>query len=153
MRDWHHNGWMPMGIDRGGNRRNYTIDAYGELETSDPVSLRMACYLLHGVHFGFQLPLAAREMKELWDYTGQQGDEYEPGSWGGHLVFSKAYNRDGMKVLTWGTEILVTNSFIKRYADEAWAVVDSLDAWRSKQTIDVVALIARLRQITSKVNV
>lgn len=147
MRDWKHHGWN-LGI------RNYTISAYGELEPNDPAQLRAACYLLHGVHFGFSLPGAAQYMTDsgVWDYHGETGQNWEPGSWGGHLVFSKAYTKGGMKVLTWGREILVTDAFINRYADEAWAVVDSLDAWKTKQTIDVAKLQQSLSQISSRVN-
>lgn len=147
LRDWHHSGWMNAG-------RNYTIDAYGEIMPNDPVQLRMGIYLLHGVHFGFSLPSAAQAMTDagVWDYNGETGPEWEPGSWGGHLVFSKAYTVKGCKVLTWGREVLATNNFIKKYADEAWSVVDSLDAWKSKQTINIPALISELQQITSKVN-
>lgn len=147
LRNWHHSGWIS-------GSHNYTIDAYGELEPNDPLQLRMGVYLLHGVHFGFSLPDAAKVMTRngVWDYNGETGPEWEPGSWGGHLVFSKAYTKRGCKVLTWGEEVLVTDNFIKRYADEAWSVVDSLDAWKSKQTIDVPALTKKLREITSKVN-
>jgi hypothetical protein len=154
LRNWHHSGWMTSGIDRSGSRRNYTIDAYGELEPNDPVQLRMGIYLLHGVHFGFSLPAAAKVMTRngVWDYNGETTPDYEPGSWGGHLVYSKAYVKQGCKVLTWGREVLVTDNFIKKYADEAWSVVDSLDAWKSKQTIDVPALTKQLQQITSKIN-
>lgn len=147
MRNWHHSGWSVGG-------KLYGISAYGELEPNDPHQLRMACYSLHGIHFGFSLPLAARAMtsQKLWDYKGETGPEWEPGSWGGHLVFSKSYTKRGFRVLTWGHEILATDAFISRYCDEAWSVVDSLDSWQVKQTIDVVKLQERLGQISSKVN-
>lgn len=141
MRDWRANGFQV-------SNRNYKIVAYGELEPNDRTQLRMASYVLHGIHFGFWLPNAAQRMNKVWDWNGEVGAEWQPGSWGGHLVFSKKFNPDGHEILSWGEKIFVTNAFIERYCDEAWAVVDSLDNWRVKQTIDVPALIASLHQIS-----
>lgn len=147
MRNWRNTGWQV-------GKRNYSIDAYGELDTNDPEQLRMAIYVLHGVHLGFWLPLAARRMTQegIWDYSGQTGPEWEPGSWGGHLVYSKAFTTSTLEVLTWEMKVRVTNDFIRKYADEAWAVVDSFDSWRVKQTIDVAALVKALQQISGHVN-
>jgi hypothetical protein len=154
MRDWHHNGFHVDGIDKVRWPRAYEIAAYGELEPTDEQQLRAACYLMHGVHFGLWLPRAAQQMTRegVWHYDGQTGPEWEAGSWGGHLVYSKAFNPDAMEILTWGEKVMVTNEFLAKYCDEAWAVVDNLDSWRVKQTIDVKALTATLRQITSKVD-
>lgn len=143
MHDWRHNGWVV-------NKRNYTIAAYGELDPAYPEQLRMACYVLHGIHFGFWLPIATQQMGKTWDYNGESGTDWQPGSWGGHLVYSKAFDENGFQVLSWGEEFHVTNNFIGKYCDEAWGVVDSFDSWRTRQTIDIAALIAKLRQISSK---
>lgn len=150
MRDWHNSGY-----DTAYKNRNYKIAAYGELDPEDGLQLRTSCYLLHGIHFGFWLPTAAQAMTRngIWDYQGQTGPEWQPGSWGGHCVYSKKFDPDSMSVLTWGREVQVSNSFIQKYADEAWAVVDSLDPWRkSDMILDVSRLEKELAQITSKVN-
>lgn len=147
LRQWKNEGW-----DIGG--KNYKIAAYGELDPADFQQLKSATYFLHGVTFGFALPNAAQAMTDAgkWDYNGETSPDFAPGSWGGHCVFSKAYTREGMKVLTWGREILVTWNFIKKYCDEAWAVVDALDTWKIRQTIDVTKLTEELGQISHKVN-
>lgn len=154
MREWKNTGLATDG--RAGIRspRSYTIAAYGELDPHDGKQLRMATYVLHGIHFGFWLPRAAQGMTNagVWDYNGETGDDWEPGSWGGHCVFSKAFDENSMEVLTWAMKVKVTDSFIKKYCDECWAVVDSLDSWRTKQTIDVTKLTEQLHSITSKVN-
>jgi hypothetical protein len=142
MRDWRNSGWTI-------NNRNYTIAAYGELKPGDRQQLRMASYTLHGVHLGFSLPISTQKMGSVWDYTGQSGSEWRPGSWGGHLVFSKRFTADGLEILTWGEKVFVTNEFIEKYCDEAWAVVDSFDSWRIKQTIDVNKLIQQISEISS----
>jgi hypothetical protein len=68
------------------------------------------------------------------------------------LVYSKAFSPEGLFILTWGEEVFVTNKFIERFCDEAWAVVDSLDSWRTKQTIDVPKLLSELQQVSGRVN-
>lgn len=145
MRDWRNNGWALR-------ERNYKIAAYGEVEPTNRVQLRMAIYIFHGIHLGLWLPVAAQRMGNKWDYQGGSGQEWQPGSWGGHLVYAKKFGPEGLYVMTWGEEVLLTNSFVEKYCDEAWAVVDDLDNWRSKQTIDVSALEAQLAQISGHVN-
>jgi hypothetical protein len=149
MRDWRKNGFTTTYKDR-----NYKIDAYGELDISDIAQLRMATYILHGIHFGIQLPVAAQTMtnQSKWDYTGQTGNAWTPGSWGGHCVYAKKFTAKSIFVKTWGMEIEITNAFIERYADEAWGVVDSLDAWRKSSHFNVALLEQELAQITSKVD-
>jgi hypothetical protein len=143
MRDWRENGFRV-------NNQNFKIAAYGELEPSDDNQLRAASYTLHGIHFGFWLPRAVEREITVWDWNGETGPDWQPGSWGGHLVYSKAYNRDGHEVLSWGKKIFVTNNFIEHYCDEAWAVVDSLDSWRVKQVLDVDKLVETLSEISDK---
>lgn len=147
MRNWRNNGWQTPYVDR-----SYKIAAYGELDPHDGDQLRRANYALHGIHLGFWLPRAAQHMGNVWDYNGESTPEWKPGSWGGHLVYSKAYDKDTIEVLSWGMKIKVTTSFIDRYCDEAWAVVDNFDSWRVKQTIDVEAMKAKLSQISSNVD-
>jgi hypothetical protein len=146
--------WRKLGFLTAYKERDYKIDAYGELDTHDPQQLREGIYLLHGIHFGFALPAAAQEMTNngVWDYKGETGSEWEPGSWGGHCVYAKKYTPESIYVLTWGMEIEVTNAFVHKYADEAWGVVDSLDAWRKTGHFNVDAMESDLSQISTKVN-
>lgn len=147
MRDWRGSGFMV------GNR-NYSICAFGELEPSDEQQLRKAIYLLNGIHMGFWLPQAAQAMTDqgFWDYQGQSGSEWSPGSWGGHLVYAKKYEPGSISVLTWGREVKVSDAFVEKYCDEAWAVVDNFNSWKIKQTIDVEKLKKHLRDIGAKVD-
>lgn len=148
LRDWRSNGWDLKSSSRSALRK-YRVEAFGELDVQDTEQQKSAIYVLHGAQFGYWLPRAAQQMTRdgAWDYKGQTGPEWQPGSWGGHLVYSKQYNPSGFVVKTWGMNVLVTEAFHKKYCDEAWAVVDSLDAWRSHPEIDVVGLMARLKEI------
>lgn len=145
FRDWRR-GWQVEST-----RRNYTIAAYGELENDNPQMLRQAIYLLHGIHLGFDLPITAQRMTRngLWEVKPYdiETPEGQPGSWGGHCVFAKAYDADTVEILTWGMKIKVTDDFIKAYCDEAWSVVDSFDSWRETHFFDVMSLVTYLREI------
>lgn len=144
MRQWKNEGWK-IGA------RGYTIHAYGELSPQNHDQLRMGCYALAGIQFGFNLPWAMRGKKE-WVYNGETGGEWEPGSWGGHCVYGLGYGASGFIVKTWGMDVKVNWDFIDKYADEAWAVVDMADSWRVKQTIDVEKLDAQLHSISPSVD-
>lgn len=140
-------GWRKSGFPFRG--RDYKVAAFGELDPHHGDQLRAAVFLLHGVQFGFALPQACQNMGATWDYPINKptGPEWQPGTWGGHAVFSKRYDSGGMEVLTWGQHVYVTNSFIDRYCDEAWAVVDSFDQWRKRPEIDVSGIIQHLTDI------
>lgn len=154
MKQWKNQGWTLSGKSGVRSSRCYTIAAYGELEPQDHEQLKMGIYALHGAHMGFWLPTAVQSQTAngRWDYNGESGPEWQPGSWGGHLVYSKRYDENGVYVITWGQEVLVTWNFVDKYCDESWAVVDNLDSWRTKQTINVPALMKELQQISHKVN-
>jgi hypothetical protein len=137
---WRHDGWTVHG-------HNYTIDAFGELEPSNFKQLRLACYLLHGIEFGFALPRSAQSQTHQGYWDVSEGPDSVPGSWGGHAVFAKRYDANNFYVLTWGREIRVSNAFVARYADEAWAVVDSLNKWRKHDGFNIAALEKYLDQI------
>jgi hypothetical protein len=149
-------GW-DLDFSKSDPPRTYRIAAYGELDPHNFWQLQAAMYFLHGVQFGFWLPETAQDTlndeNPVWDYI-QTGDHRErPGSWGGHLVYGKAYFSDGsFEVLTWGMKVKVTQAFISRYCDEAWAVVDDFDQWRHQRILDVEALKNRLREIGASVS-
>lgn len=148
-RDWRNNGYQIAY-----NNRNYKIDAYGEIDPADHELVRLTTYLLHGTQWGFWLPAAAQKMTNsgLWDYNGQSGPSWKPGSWGGHCVYAKKFTANSIFVKTWGMEIEVTNAFVDRYADEAWGVVDNLDEWRKTGHLDVAAMEKELAEVTSKID-
>lgn len=144
LKYWRNTGWMV-------NKKNYKIAAYGELDPADTYQLRQAIYLLHGIQFGFALPAAVHGNTSLWDVGGTE-PEWRPGSWGGHLVYAKAYDEKTFEILSWGEKIRVTDAFVRRYCDEVWAVVDSLDPWKKRPEFDVTALEKILHDIGAKVS-
>lgn len=150
MRNWRNIGWTLDFTKKPNDARVYKIDAFGELEPNDFEQVKAATYLLHGVQFGFWLPRAVQGNFTLWDYNGESGPEWQPGSWGGHLVYSKAYEGDEVEILTWGFKVRVTKRFIAKFADEAYAVVDSWNTWRKSKEIDVEGMKQHLRDIGAR---
>lgn len=144
--------WRNSGFDRTAEKPYHTfkIAAYGELDPLDDHQLRAAIYLLKGIHFGFALPITAQDQTDQGKWDVVNGPGSEAGSWGGHAVFSDKYDEDGIYVWTWEREIYVTNAFIHKYCDEAWAVVDDFDAWRSSDHLDVKGMIGKLHDIGAK---
>lgn len=142
--------WRHVGIKVvAKNGKFYRIAAFGELNAKNHEELRAACFGLGGIYFGFSLPMTAQKQtqnKEPWDNLGDVAGA-EPGSWGGHAVYAKAYVPGGFEVLTWGMRQFVTNAFIDRYADEVWAVVDDWDNAKHSRYLDADRLTAYLRGI------
>lgn len=148
LKQWR-NGWTPDSL--AGSEYTYSIDAYGFIDPSNESLLRLASYLFNGVLLGIWLPVTAQAQTEAggpWDYVPSAGWEAEPGSWGGHAVLSKRYDDENIYVLTWGTEIRVTNAFVKEYVDEAYVAVESFRAWQTyKHVFDVSKLIQTMNDI------
>lgn len=142
IRDWRTNGWE---IKSHAGTRNYRIAGFGQLNPLDRKQLRLACYLLHGIQLGFNLPISAQDQTDQGYWDVAEGADAEPGSWGGHLVASFGYDFENFYVITWGKKVRVTNAFIEKYCDEAWAVVDSLDEWR--EAFDVEGMKTKLKEI------
>lgn len=143
-------GWNIPNMYKKG--RTYGIEAYGELAKTDREQLRAAAFLLNGIQFGIGLPRTAYQQfrdGQAWDDTGTDAAEAQPWTWGGHLVYAKSYDEGGFKCITWGQEVYMTNRFIERYCDEAWAVVDKLNS--ASKYIDVAKLMKYLRDIGARV--
>jgi hypothetical protein len=119
--------------------RPFTIDAFTKVNQSNLQEVKQAIYLsqAHGVKFCMNLPLAFAYMTTArWDLPAGKtltGD-WAPGSWGGHSMTATGYTADGIIwPTTWNEpDGLITWAAFAAYCDEAYLVIDSLDAWRKK---------------------
>lgn len=149
LKDWRNSGWeIPRTMRSRKRLLTQTIAAYGEIQPRNKEQLRAALYGLNGVQMGLDLPLTAMHQWRSgteWDVVPSVAPETKPGSWGGHLVYCKAYDTSGVYCLTWGREVYMTNAFVDFYCDEAWAVVDSFE--RADRVADVQKIIQYLRDI------
>lgn len=139
------NYWRQTGI--AGDQ----IIAYAYVDPQNLDHVRAAIYLFGGVYTGIALPKSAQG-QPVWDVVGdgKTGDS-QPGSWGGHAVPYLAYSPDGLKTVTWGAVLGLTNAFHLAYCDELYAPIsaDFLAAGKTPAGFDLAALQADLTAITT----
>lgn len=128
--------WRKTGI------AGHKIEAYAYLDPKDLGLLRAAIYLFGGVYVGIGLPKTAQG-QAVWDVVGDgaTGDS-APGSWGGHAVPYVAYDAAGLKTVTWGAVLGLTDAFHLAYCDEVYVPL-SLDFFKdghSPAGFDAIAL-------------
>lgn len=102
---------------------------------------------------GLWLPRSAAEQwakGQAWHSIPTDHPDNQPGSWGGHLVYCKRYDENGVLCITWGREVYMTNAFVERYCDECWAVVDDLSGKMSRY-LDVAAMKKHLTDVGATV--
>ncbi len=105
-------------IDAHGNR--HRIAAYLALEPGNLEHLYQATYLFGVAGIGLQLPATAvAQSKEgqAWDVVAGAPIE------GGHYVPLVGRQAAGLHVISWGTDQVMSETFLKRYCDEAIAYV------------------------------
>ncbi len=137
------------------NRRKYNIYAFGQIHAADREEVAATIYLLGGAQFGLDLPLSAEDQfraGEPWRVV--PGYKAKRGSLGGHLVYGKKFEvkgcgGEGVSVITWGKEQLMTWDFLEYYCDEAFAVVDNRNRWLKSSTLDVEKLDGYLRGVVT----
>jgi hypothetical protein len=132
MKTWHRQGWDL-------NDKNYKIILYGEIEPNERDLLRTAAFLFRGIHIGLWLPRAV-ENKLAWDFNGENGDEWKPGSLGGILAYCHGYDQHGYEIVYGGSKIRVSNEFVEKFSDECWVCLESLDYW-AQQVLDIPSLL------------
>lgn len=149
LKDWR-SGW-PLTFSKA-KATTYKITAFGSLSPRDRAELRAAAYLLNGIQLGLWLPNSAKYQwrnGQEWDDIGTNDWQAQPGSWGGHLVYAKHFDQGGIYCITWGTEHYMTNRFIERYCDEAWAVVDALEG--KSKFLDVDKMLKHLQDVGAQI--
>lgn len=142
LKRWRKEGWTVAG-------KVYKVDAFASINPRNHADTMAAVFLLTGIGCGLRLPKSAQaqwQNGKTWDVVS--GDAGRSGSWGGHYVHVPAYNATGPVCVTWGKRQQMTWAFWDKYCDEAYGIVDALDAWVSKPGIDVAKLKKYLDEIT-----
>jgi len=123
--------WSKVGYpvtDAAGTVDKHRIAAYTLVNPRNMRLQKAAIYLFGGLYSGVALPAIAQEMGDHWMLPSDLGDPYaQPGSWGGHCVWTVSYDANGVKVVSWGQLITVDWNFIAHYFDEQWAILSSQD--------------------------
>ena len=100
------------------------IGAWAQVNAKRPEQLRQCIYLFEFCFMSLALP-AALQVATIWDIPAGQrlGDDWKPGSWGGHEVAGVDYDEQGVWVITWGQRLLATWAFLAAYCDLPIAVL------------------------------
>src|SRR5208283_2701894 len=107
-----------------------------------------AVYLLYGAYIGIQVPQSAMDQFNAGQpWTIVLGSPIE----GGHCIYIVGYNATGPVCITWGKKQQMDWNFFDTYCDEAYVVIDSLDAWINPATdpLDITKLEGYIQAITN----
>jgi hypothetical protein len=138
--------------------RPHTIDAYVALNPRNLEELKKAIFVsgAHGIKVCFNLP-AAWSNTLFWDIP--EGalpiEQFEPGSWGGHSMFSPAYDEEGLILPhTWNLpDGKITWRGVAQYCDEAYLIIDSVNAWKKRKAASAInfkALVSAVNEVSSQ---
>lgn len=127
---WRRVGWRP-------GLRIHKIQAFATLDPTNPIDFKLAIYGDLGCEIGVALPTSAmRELQAGKPWTQTKGPGSAWGSLGGHAIYAKGYNRDGLILETWGMEQFASWAWIKKYCDESFAVIDAINTKRKRLLFD-----------------
>lgn len=154
--------WRTVGFSPR-NDRTYTIDAFAQINSKNVDEIKAALWQFKLIKICFLLPWAWSSVgvegydpnPGVWDVG--EGDDYEVGSWGGHSMSADAYDEEGLWVIhTWyegprQARQKVTWDAVRKYADEAYSLVDSFNTWRQRRAVefDLQALAEDVADVTS----
>jgi len=125
-------GWMIR-------KRPYRLAMFGEIEPLERDLIRTLIYVFRGCHFGLWLPNAVVGEIHRWEWNGENGENWKPGSAGGIAAYCKAYTPTHYELIVDGFLIWASNEFIEKFSDECWVAVETLDYW-SHQILDIRSL-------------
>jgi hypothetical protein len=147
--------------------RPITIDAFTQVNVRDRDEVKAAIALSGkwGIKVCLNLPAAyqAFEPPAAWDAPpdGKFTGDWEPGSWGGHSLAADAYDDRGVRLChSWydGPGVvyhqMITWAGLAAYADEAYWLLDSVDAWRKRPAsqraaVDLKGIVKAVNKVSS----
>lgn len=127
-------GWTAAG-------RIYSIHSFAEVSPQDARQVKEAAIVGRGLQVALRLPISAAHQIDAgqpWDIVA--GPDSQADSWGGHMVYLKGYDADGVLLWTWGKVQRATYRWLAAYSDFCAIVVDDIDRVSANGDIDAAAL-------------
>jgi hypothetical protein len=111
--------WLNIGIPDSSGKL-HRVAAFLSLDLSTPDEILYALYLFGGVMLGIQVPQSAMNQFD----QGQPWSVVDANSpiLGGHAIVLVA-KREDLEIVTWGQLQKMMEDFLRKYGDEAWAVL------------------------------
>jgi hypothetical protein len=122
--------WRKRGWDAAG--QNFKIKAFAKLDQGDHEQIKLMIYINLGVGLGFFLPDSARAQfrdGQPWVVTRDKAQH-------GHYVYVPGYTKNGPVCITWGRKQQISWTFVDRYSDEAYVIIDNVDTPEKKRNLD-----------------
>jgi hypothetical protein len=119
------NYWRRVGIGREKDQTRHQTFAFAAVDWRDLAEATMAHYVFGGLKVCAGLPLSASDqMRAGKDWEVASGSRARWGSWGGHSMYSHAYDlKRGLAVWTWGREQWMSWPWVMKYVDEVYCVI------------------------------
>src|SRR5215831_10438559 len=126
LSEWRQKGWKV-------GKKTYKIQAYAEVNHNSRDEMKQAIFADVGVGLGLQLPKSAQQQIQTGQpWTVTSGPDAKVGSWGGHYVYVPGYTKQGPVCVTWGRKQQITWAWLAKYCDEAYAIFDAKDSFKTK---------------------
>jgi len=131
-----------------------TIAGYAPLDHRNEIELKQGVAFLGGAYLGIACPSSAQEQfaeqqrtDKMIPWTVVPGAQIE----GGHCIVAVGYTAIGLLCVTWGSIVEVTWTFLRKYLEEAWAIVSHELAEKGTDTLglNLAALQSDLAGIAS----
>jgi hypothetical protein len=111
LNDWRKNG---VGDDK--------IGAFTEVNIKKEAEIKAAIYLFNGLYIGVALPKSAEDQFNAGKpWTVVKGSQIL----GGHCVVLIGYDEQYYYTITWGSIVKIEKSWLKKYMDEAYAIISN----------------------------
>jgi hypothetical protein len=138
---WRKPGWRAA-------KERFKIKAFAQVDQSTRQEIKRAVFMDIGVGLGFTLPDAAiTQFHAGKPWTVVRGPSSRPNPRNGHYVYVPGYTKTGPVCVTWGSKQQMSWAFLKKYCDEAYAIIDAVDTAKKKRNLDVKKINAFLASV------
>lgn len=124
---------------------NGLVEAFLQLDHSNPDEVHAGMLNFHGVFIGCQLEADAEQQYdagEPWNITADDPPQADMG----HDILLVAYDENGETIVTWGTDQRTTIAFDASAVTDCWVIVTKDDALRAGMTTEQFdALLAQIQ--------
>lgn len=142
------------GMGRQKDGTPHTIGAFAKVRLTDREDVATSHYVFGGIKVCAALPVTAEKQLDAgedWTVVKNGGSDSEPGSWGGHSMYSVGYDaKRGVLVWTWGKLQWMSWEWLAQYGDESYAAISNdylRGTLKTPQGFDLAALTALLKKI------